>query len=497
MGGGNGPTHFNAVQKDLLGWLDYGVSPPSPTSSRAAATRSIRSRRPGPTRRRSGSRRPLGDWLYVEFRRPVGFDSYISTNASVMNGVLVHYFDGGPNGVYLLDMTPTTTSWSDPALPVGTTFQDVAGNGEHHAHRGERNECDRQRHRRRRLLRPAGADRDDHSGTAAGRAGDDSDVHRIRAEQWHRLRRLGLRPSGDSAAGLDGRRWARRPSRSPEGATGRRRFRSRRAATAGAGPYGLSLSTSESGLSGSAAGELHRAWKWRPAGGGASPTASIAPMTRQPWAMAGHPCRAASRSSRARRATRWPKVLHMAVRPELQGRRPDGEHDVRFDEQQCSRRASASSSTTLSAGNYYLCYRQIGGSSVLRIAKVVNGVETVLKSATVRQSRSGLALHAVLPGERGHADAPARRGDQGHRGGSGFHRLRQRGLRQWVEARGRNLSPRRRLQRDRRVVLRRTPGGPRAPGRAVLDTYRRPCRLLAATSPMRAFGLRPAPCRTK
>ena len=43
------------------------------------------------------------------------------------------------------------------------------GQGEHHAHRRERDECDRQRHRRGRLLRPAGADRDDHSGTAGGR----------------------------------------------------------------------------------------------------------------------------------------------------------------------------------------------------------------------------------------------------------------------------------------------------------------------------------------
>jgi hypothetical protein len=30
--------------------------------------------------------------------------------------------------------------------------------------------------------------------------------------------------------------------------------------------------------------------------------------------------------------------------------------------------------------NYYLCYRQVGGSSTVRIAKVQNGVETVLKS---------------------------------------------------------------------------------------------------------------------
>ena len=33
--------------------------------------------------------------------------------------------------------------------------------------------------------------------------------------------------------------------------------------------------------------------------------------------------------------------------------------------------------------NYYLCYRQVGGSSVLRIAKVQNGVETVLKAVGI------------------------------------------------------------------------------------------------------------------
>ena len=33
--------------------------------------------------------------------------------------------------------------------------------------------------------------------------------------------------------------------------------------------------------------------------------------------------------------------------------------------------------------NYYICYRQVGGSSVVRIAKVQNGVETVLKSVGI------------------------------------------------------------------------------------------------------------------
>ena len=134
MGSGNGPTHFNAVQKDLLGWLDYGASPPV-TDVVASGSYTIDPlETPGTNPKALRIQTAAGDWLYVEYRRPVGFDSYISTNASLMNGVLVHYFDGCPNGVYLLDMTPATTSWSDPALPVGTTFQDVAGQREHHAH---------------------------------------------------------------------------------------------------------------------------------------------------------------------------------------------------------------------------------------------------------------------------------------------------------------------------------------------------------------------------
>ena len=37
----------------------------------------------------------------------------------------------------------------------------------------------------------------------------------------------------------------------------------------------------------------------------------------------------------------------------------------------------------LNAQNYYMCYRQVGGSSIVRIAKVQNGTETVLKSAGI------------------------------------------------------------------------------------------------------------------
>ena len=164
------------------------------------------------------------------------------------------------------------------------------------------------------------------------------------------------------------------------------------------------------------------------------------------------------------------KVLHMAVRPELQGAAQTVSTTFASTSNNVAPRFGVVL-RYLNAGNYYLCYRQIGGSSVLRIAKVVNGVETVLKSAAVANPAQGSRFTLSCQATRGLADAPARRGDQGHRGGSGRHRLRQRGLRNGWKLGGRSLSPRRRLQRDRPVILRRTPGGPRAPrARALLDT---------------------------
>ena len=259
MGGGNGPTHFNAVQKDLLGWLDYGASPPSPTSSRAARYTIDPLETPGNDPKALRIQTALGDWLYVEYRRPVGFDSYISTNASVMNGVLVHYFDGGPNGVYLLDMTPATTSWSDPALPVGTTFQDMAGKVS---------------------ITPTGVNATNATVNVTvagascvrlaptvtitpaqqqGAAGDDRDVHRVRAEQRHRLRRVGLCPSSRQCRRAGRRGLGSSSLTLAEGATGSTSLQVTSSATAGAGPYRVSLSTSESGALRLGRGDLHRA----------------------------------------------------------------------------------------------------------------------------------------------------------------------------------------------------------------------------------------------
>jgi hypothetical protein len=65
---------------------------------------------------------PGGDAFYVEFRQQAP-DSAIN----VGNGVVVHFMDNrNPDAIYLLDMTPATSSWWDPALPMGRSFTDTA-----------------------------------------------------------------------------------------------------------------------------------------------------------------------------------------------------------------------------------------------------------------------------------------------------------------------------------------------------------------------------------
>jgi hypothetical protein len=55
-------------------------------------------------------------WYYVELRRIIGFDSFMGSNANVMNGILVHTgSEANGNSSYLLDMTPETNSRYDPA----------------------------------------------------------------------------------------------------------------------------------------------------------------------------------------------------------------------------------------------------------------------------------------------------------------------------------------------------------------------------------------------
>jgi hypothetical protein len=122
-------AHYNAFQKQRLGWLNAGVSPPI-TTVQSSGTYTLDPYEVTGTN--SKALKILKDatsktWYYVEFRQPAGFDSFISGYSNVLNGVVIHTgSDSSGDSSYLLDMTPATSSWSDPALDVGLTFSDPA-----------------------------------------------------------------------------------------------------------------------------------------------------------------------------------------------------------------------------------------------------------------------------------------------------------------------------------------------------------------------------------
>ena len=128
---GSSSGHFNTFQKERLGWLNYNTQPLITTissdgiysidqyetlNSNTKGLKIYKSSDPTTGRK---------TWFYAEYRQPIGFDKFVSTNTNILNGVVIHLgTDSTPNSAYLLDMTPETSSWSDPALDVGKTFYD-------------------------------------------------------------------------------------------------------------------------------------------------------------------------------------------------------------------------------------------------------------------------------------------------------------------------------------------------------------------------------------
>lgn len=131
--GGAAQAHYNLYQKELLGWINYG---PSPTLQTVAASGNYWI---DPYETASGGYKGLKilkstdqttglrTWYYIEKRSASGFDGTLGSNPNVMGGVIIHQASEGVGQTsYLLDMTPGTTSWNDPALAVGQSFTDSA-----------------------------------------------------------------------------------------------------------------------------------------------------------------------------------------------------------------------------------------------------------------------------------------------------------------------------------------------------------------------------------
>lgn len=124
MGASIGGAHYNAFHKEQLGWwpdLIHTVQSSGTYIVEPSETPA------GVLPKALKIQRTENSWFYVEYRQAIGFDSFLSNPmfANVRNGVLVHLGDPADgNSGYLLDMTPETASWYDPALMVGRSFTD-------------------------------------------------------------------------------------------------------------------------------------------------------------------------------------------------------------------------------------------------------------------------------------------------------------------------------------------------------------------------------------
>ncbi len=124
-------SHFNAFQKERLGYLNFGTSLPI-TVVTTTGTYDIlpyETTTPG-----SRALKILKDtdvngvktYYYIEYRQPIGFDAALQTAYPFsVTGVLFHIgIDTGSHSSFLLDMHPFTPAFDDAALQVGETFID-------------------------------------------------------------------------------------------------------------------------------------------------------------------------------------------------------------------------------------------------------------------------------------------------------------------------------------------------------------------------------------
>jgi M6 family metalloprotease-like protein len=121
--------HYSAPHKAQLNWLDPGANYTVVQTSGTWSLQPIEFSPPGlqalKIQRGSGN----DAWLWVEYRQPIGnYDSAL-TYTQPFSGALIHYEDS-LTGIHthLLDFTPETDTFGDPALAGGRTWTDPYSN---------------------------------------------------------------------------------------------------------------------------------------------------------------------------------------------------------------------------------------------------------------------------------------------------------------------------------------------------------------------------------
>ena len=132
MGGANS-AHFNLFQKERLGWINSGTNPPISTVSTSGTywleSVEVNTFNPKGLKILKSTDPVTGakTWYYVERRASIGFDNFLTGNANVLNGVIIRTgSESSGQDTYLLDMTPESTSWYDPAVVMGQSFTDTS-----------------------------------------------------------------------------------------------------------------------------------------------------------------------------------------------------------------------------------------------------------------------------------------------------------------------------------------------------------------------------------
>lgn len=126
--GGSSSNHFNAFQKERLGWLNQGASPGITTVTASGTFTLAPYESPGGIKALKIRQNAASNTnYYLEFRQPIGFDASVASYPSVVRGVLAHTGStSNGDSSRLLDMTPATSSWYDPALVTGATYHDAS-----------------------------------------------------------------------------------------------------------------------------------------------------------------------------------------------------------------------------------------------------------------------------------------------------------------------------------------------------------------------------------
>lgn len=127
---GGSTNHHDNAHKDVFGWFSSGniatvtsggtftLAPQEQASQGLQAIRIPHD---------TDTKGNVTNYYYLEYREPYGFDNF-STTSAVVSGVSLRLAPP-PTTVrqsWLIDATPETTSFSDSALPVGRTLNDVS-----------------------------------------------------------------------------------------------------------------------------------------------------------------------------------------------------------------------------------------------------------------------------------------------------------------------------------------------------------------------------------